>query len=436
MTIKTGILRSAGLAKESVLGTLVTTPDVYIPYRPPLAFNPDITLLESSAIRAQADKIIQADQGPSLLKGGKVQWEANPENIGEHLMAAFGTDTITEGAAFAVTSANKRIDFTEDGGSEVTAVLVEGSYAMGASSAVAGSLCAQIKTQMEAVNGASTYTVTYSFTTKKLTITKSAGVFVLKWQSGTNTATSSKTLLGFTNADTSSAIAATSDSTTASFVMAHAFTRVASELLPTYSWWIDSGNKYQQFAGCMLNKLEFTAKAKEYVLADAEWHGLSYDDTGSSKSPSYSTQRAFVFQDATLLMDAAQVYDYDNLKVTIENDVEVMHALSASKYGRLIYSKGLMVTVTADFYFVDTTQYAKFLAGTTAALNLTLTGATIANSLPYKLVLDLPEIQYRAAPLHNPQGPIKVTFAAVAKYNVSAAYTMKATLTNVKGAAY
>lgn len=88
-----GQLRAAGLAKESQVGTLVSPPTEFIPYIAPDSFMPAIQLLESSAIRALPDRIFKASQGPGEVKGMKLKWEAEPENIGNLLMACFGTDT-------------------------------------------------------------------------------------------------------------------------------------------------------------------------------------------------------------------------------------------------------------------------------------------------------------------------------------------------------
>lgn len=110
---------------------------------------------------------------------------------------------------------NDYIDFTEDGGAEVSAQLTAGTYPLGVSSSESGTLCALIKTQMEAVNGASTYTVTYSVSTDKITITKNTGVFVIKFATGTNTAKNASGAMGFAATDTASAISATSGSTVA-----------------------------------------------------------------------------------------------------------------------------------------------------------------------------------------------------------------------------
>lgn len=110
---------------------------------------------------------------------------------------------------------NDYIDFTEDGGSELSAQLTAGTYPIGISSSETGTLCALIKTQMEAVNPAATYTVTYSIATDKITITKDSGVFVLRFATGTNTLKNASGALGFSGSNTASAISATSSSTVA-----------------------------------------------------------------------------------------------------------------------------------------------------------------------------------------------------------------------------
>lgn len=119
---------------------------------------------------------------------------------------------IAYGSLLVTLNTNDYIDFTENGGSQVSAQLTAGTYPMGVSSAEAGTLCALVKTKMDAA-GSGTYTVTYSGSTDKVTITRNSGVFVIKWSSGTNTAKNASAILGFSVSDTASAISATSGST-------------------------------------------------------------------------------------------------------------------------------------------------------------------------------------------------------------------------------
>lgn len=433
----TGIFGEAGIAKENPAGTFVP-PTKFMRFIPPFQFSRDIDLLVSNGVQGVADVVTKVAQGPALLKSGKINFELEPEGgLGEHLMAAFGTDTATESVAnFTVVAAtNDTIDFTEDGGGAVSATLTPGTYKMGASSAVAGSLCKLIKDQMEAVNGIPTYTVTYSYATKKLTITKNSGVFVIKWATGTNTLKAAKTLLGFTNVDTASAIAATSDSTTGNFIMSHAFTRVQSATLPSYSWWQKNGINYPEFAGCMLNKFEIDIKAKEFIIGSADWGGLKYVAGGTTQSAVYSAKQPFKFSQAALTVGGAPSTDYDELKITFDNMVDPLHVVGNGIDATKIYSKGFKVSITASMIVETSAEWDKFIAGTASSFAVAITGVEFAGgATPFSLALDLPEAYYQAAPIPIGKDLIKITFTAVAQLNVAATYSAKATLVNTEAA--
>ncbi len=106
-----------------------------------------------------------------------------------------------------VTGVNDKIDFEETGSSELTATLAAGFYS-------GTTLATEIKTKMEAV-GASTYTITYSSGTKKITLASNGvggtGIFSILWGSGTNTATNVSDILAFFNQDKTGSLTYTSD---------------------------------------------------------------------------------------------------------------------------------------------------------------------------------------------------------------------------------
>lgn len=318
-----GQLRAMGLAKESVVGTLVTPPTRFLPIALPDSFFPNIQLLEDSGIRAIPDLVYKADQGPGTLNGMKAKFRLEPENAGEILMATFGVDTVTG-------------------------------------------------------SGAAGYT--------------------------------------------------------------HTFLRLGAPQLPTYSIWLDKGIKFPQFTGCMMNKLDIIAKAKDYVWMDSDWTGLKYDDTGSSKSPAYSALAPLKFDQLVVNVDGSQVNNYDNVKISFDNMVKAEHALNGSIYPAKIYSEGFKVTVSMDFFAEDNAQFNKFLAGTTAALNFALTttyditGAS--GGIKNSLIIDIPTIKYSAAAFPLSQGILKVNFVAVAIYTVASTKTASAALKNSVSAAY
>lgn len=439
--MQVGRLRTCGLAKEVTVGTLVTPPTEFLRFIPPDGFYPKITPLIEKSIGSLPDVAIKESPGPGDLTGMKLKLEAEPENIGNILNACFGLDTAAESASFVVGSGNHSIDFKESGGSQLNATIASGTYIMGTTSATAGTLCKAVKDALDGASGAiHTYTVTYSYTTKKMTITPSAGTVQILWLTGTNQATGAYSLLGWTHADTVDASSQTSNSTTTVAPFTHTFARQAVPQLPTYSFWFDKYPLYPQFAGCMLNKMDIEIKAKELVTLDAEWMGLAYDATGITHTPSYNAARPFVFNQAVISIDGAPVLNYDHLKISVNNMVKADHALSGSIYPAKIYSEGMDVEVSAELFFEDAAQYNKFLAGTTAHIQVVLTHADdvsgAASGTKYSLTIDIPVVVYKSANLIIPTGVLKIPFMGTAIYDSTTSKTISAVLKNSVSNAY
>lgn len=312
------------------------------------------------------------------------------------LKMALGQVSSAEVASFVVTlSTNDKIDFTEDGGGAVAATLTAGSY-------TSTTLAAHIKTQMEAVNGASTYTVTYSTTTKKFTITKNSGVFVIKWATGTNTATSARSLLGFTNADTSSAISAVSDSTV-DFVYDHTITP-----LDAMTYGLSKGmtaqvklatGKVFDVLDAVIDVLKLSYKPNQELWIDAECEarsiGASSADlaavTEESSSPLLYSQLGFTVGGSNHALAALEISYGNNFKKDLFVNSEKRSRFPRGGFREV---KG---TFTLDL--ADSLAYAiydAFLAGTQPALVATFTGATsaIKTGFTYGITATLSKVQY------------------------------------------
>ncbi len=214
----------------------------------------------------------------------------------------------------------------------------------------------------------------------------------------------------------------------------HTFTRIANAQLPSYSWWVDKGQKFPQFTGCMVNKLDLTAKAGAYIELDSDWTGLKYDDTGTSKSPSYSALSPLKWNQMVVTVDGSGSLNYDNVKISFDNMVEAVPGLNSSIYPAKIYSKGFAVSVSMDFFVEDAVQYAKFLAGTSASLNFVITStqdiAGATGGTKHTITIDIPTAKYTAAPYPIVQGILKVNFAAKAIYTVASTKTASIAVKN------
>ncbi|NVM21122.1 MAG: flagellar filament capping protein FliD [Desulfobacterales bacterium] len=121
--------------------------------------------------------------------------------------AAFGeTEEVLQ---FAVDATNNKIDFKENGGAELTATITSGTYTV-------SELEAEIESRLETASANSIdYSVSYDSSTKKFTIKENGSILTqldLLWATGTNSATSAASILGFDSADDTGALEYASDS--------------------------------------------------------------------------------------------------------------------------------------------------------------------------------------------------------------------------------
>ena len=440
MSPYTGKFANAGLAKEGTRGTF-TAPTRFVNYVPPFDFSPDIQELESQGVSGIADMVTKYAQGPGQLKAGKIKFEMEPENSGEHFMAAFGTDTVTETASFIVIlNTNDTIDFVCTAGTEA-ATVAAGTYVAGANSGTdaAGTLCKLIASAMHTADSAHTYTVTFSTTTNKFTIATSqaSGTFSLLFNSGTNAAKTMAPLLGFSTAADQTGAYTYTAGTAVVAVFSHAFTRAQTAQLPSYSWWkMNAGLDYEQFTGCLLSKLELDIKAKEFVEVSADWIGLK-GATSTSQSQSYSTHNAFKFDQVVPTVAGSPVADYDDIKLTIDNMGENVHTIGSSIWATKNYSKGFKVSLSMTITVENTTEWAKFIAGTPSSVTITMTSIEAIKATTYfSLTLTMTNVVYKGAPRPLGKDLLKITFTSDATSSINSSTTLTATLVNSIGVSY
>lgn len=382
------------------------------------------TITAATKLLAMRENGIVIGVNPNIIKPGRISGRASlktailgtlapkftipafafPTGLAPKLLKmALGQDTATEVASFTVTlNTNDKIDMTEDGGGAFAITLTPGTYKAGATSADAGTLCALLKTLIEAGNGASTYTVTYSTTTKKFTLTKNSGVFVIKWATGTNTATSARSLLGFTNADTASAIAATSDSTVES-VWDHVI-----KPLDAITYGLSAGmtaqiglanGKVYDVLDAVIDVLKLSYKPNQELYIDAECEARKVADssanlsalTEESSSPFLYSQLAFTVGGASRSLSALEVHYGNNFKKDLH-----INSQYRSKFPRNGFRD---VKGTFTFELADANAfsiYDAFLAGTQPELIAIFTAAAsaIKTGFTYTMTIDLPKVQY------------------------------------------
>lgn len=167
----------------------------------------------STAAHSKVDVWTYLGSSAAIMAARKVQMTSGTINItaGQPVNAEYSGEGLEVYMnPIVVASGSKYIDFTTDAGT-VAAVLTVKTYRDPVE------LAAEIQSQMDAVAGGSeTITCTWNSTgasAGKFTITAAGtAVFSLLWNSGTNTANSAKTILGFSNTNDTGALTYTSDS--------------------------------------------------------------------------------------------------------------------------------------------------------------------------------------------------------------------------------
>ena len=328
-----------------------------------------------------------------IVCSGNLGFEMRFEGMEVLLKHAMGSVSSAETASFIITlNTNDYIDFIEEAGSELSAQLTAGTYVLGASSAVAGSLCALIKTQMEAV-GDGTYTVTHNTATHILTIAVGGAkaTFKMLGSTGTNTAKSALVTLGYAN--TLQTLAASQVAGTAVIpVYTHTFT--LADALPTgLSMEIDRDVTAFTYEGCKINTLGLSIDPAGYLMADIGV--VAEDETmAAATSQTLPTVELINFTHGALSYAEASA-SITKAAFTLNNNIKTDRRFIGSRLISQPQRSG-KIEVTGNFTieFESTDAYADFIAATSRALVLTFTSATLIKTGHYRtLTITFPIIK-------------------------------------------
>lgn len=163
------------------------------------------------------------------------------------------------------------------------------------------------------------------------------------------------------------------------------------------------------YEGCKVAALTFQQDPNDFLKVAIELLGRQ-ETRGSATSPTFPSALPIHQSQMVATVDAGAV-TMNKLMVKLDNKLAQRPQLGNVAPKEIIRTGGREVTGSFEIDFEDQTQYAKFMANTSAALIATWTGAIIASSFAYALVLTLPKIFYTGGtPVVSGRGPITVPF--------------------------
>jgi len=387
---KGGIL---GIGEESTYGTAVTR-DKFIEITSD-GLTVEEERVESATLNALYHDEDNVKRG-SISVNGDIECEMRYSGMEKLLKHALGTVSTAEQTSFEVTSSNKYIDFKEDGGSEQSCSVAESTYKMGTSSSEDDTLCKAIKTALEDT-GSGTYTVSYSTTTKKITIAVSGAVSAVQflWKTGThgsdNTDDHIGTLIGFDDSsDTSSSSSLTGDNTL-TCVYKHTFS-IDDDLPTGLSLEVDRDIKGFLVEGAKINTLSMSAEVNALLKATFGIIGeeMTACDVTSATLP---TAPLISFEDIAVTYDGGSK-DVKSIEWTLNNNLKTdRYYLNSRQIKEPERSAKLEVTGTLTIDFDGTTEYDDFRAASSKAIVATATGSTIKGSHTYKMTITFGQVK-------------------------------------------
>lgn len=361
--------------------------------------------------------------------GGTLELEPGADKIGELLNSLLGEAATVETAAIVITiNTNDFIDFDEGAGA-LAAQIVAGTYAIGVASSEAGSLCKAIKDALELV-GDGTYTVAYSRTTRKFTITKSAGTFNILWLSGANKAKSAGTTLGYSIlADDTGALFYVSDTTVDSVYM-HTWTPTTTAQKPLYTIFVDRQVEAKKYNGCAARQMTFNVPLNARLGVSADMIAKS-EAAGEDLTPDFSSDlENLMFSDVAVEVAGAANSSVRQASVVVNGNAIGKRALTASRDAADILHGKLDVTGSFQLYYEDAVERDKFVASTTSALKLTATGQILIGVARASLEIHVPTFPFTAGPVGEADGIQVQDFTFNAQKDSVSDYTVRVKLQN------
>lgn len=200
--------------------------------------------------------------------------------------------------------------------------------------------------------------------------------------------------------------------------------------VPPYTFEIfrDLGASSLQYAGCVVNSLQFEFGASQKILrATAEILGKTAAKITKSVSPTVDTQTPFLWKVASVTIGGNSITSLETVRIKLNNNLEVLQLINGSDQA-VGFLRTNYFTVEADLTFntTDYTEYDRFTAQTENAFILTFT-----NDANTEIKFDMQKLRYTTFPMASSGSKrLTVGVSAVGKYDGTATAPITVTLKN------
>lgn len=214
-------------------------------------------------------------------------------------------------------------------------------------------------------------------------------------------------------------------------VFRHRFTRANTAENPLYTMFVNRGTHLKKYEGLMATQMTFNIPidGRLAVSVDA-MHKREL--VGAAMSPDYSSDLSnLIFSDVKVEIGGGLNLLARASQIVIANGGIAKRTLTQTRDAVDILAGRLAVSGSFQLYFEDDVERDKFIASTVSSLKLTAEGQILEDVQKATLEIDLPLIEYTAAPVGESDGNLVLDFTFVAKRSDAVGYQARVGINNL-----
>lgn len=198
----------------------------------------------------------------------------------------------------------------------------------------------------------------------------------------------------------------------------HTFTPANIIQPDSYTIFIDRSVSVKKYNFCTARQIKITRTPDKPIMFDAD---IMFDAeaSGSIGSPSYTESNALTFQHDTFAIATVSNTKVKQWEVTLENGLVPLRTTGQKQGISDFFATHHKAQITFMIYFEDEVERAKFMAGTSTSIQITIVGETIASTYKYTLDLLFDDVTYLAFPYDLEDNILAAKVVAQANYSVA-----------------
>lgn len=217
----------------------------------------------------------------------------------------------------------------------------------------------------------------------------------------------------------------------------HTFTRVAGLIVPTYTFVIDRQLSKKAYTRGVVKSMSLSVPFNDKALVD--WDILCEKEAVSALAiPAITEPAPFTYDQVAIYLAAEGAAKPGSADLTIReftleiDNQSIMKRTYNASYDvkDIVTPEKYLISGSFNAYFETETERAAFLAGTSRALWIDMTGALIETTYYNALEITIPKIYYKAYPWGESEGMLAAAVAFDAYYRVASTSSISILLRN------